>query len=154
VEYEACDSMYRAMGNHQFFRAGFIPEVVRVGLDRIPPEYANPEEIVPAIRELMTRRALEKGDGNLWEQHIHYVHKDLFAPADFPSSRHSFTVWAAKSGAHLLAAEGGRGYEQYYKVVRLELGVPVEYIIPYDDDDYPSDVAYFEGPNVKGPHQD
>jgi len=101
--------MYRAMGNHHFFRAGFIPEVVRAGLDRIPPEHADPEEIAPAICELMSRRALEKGDGNLWEQHIHYVHKDLFAPADFLSMRHSFTAWAAKSGAHLLAAEGGRG---------------------------------------------
>jgi len=88
VEYEACDSMYRAMGNHHFFRAGFIPEVVRAGLDRIPPEHADPEEIAPAIRELMSRRALEKGDGNRWEQHIRYVHKDLFAPADFPSMRH------------------------------------------------------------------
>jgi len=154
VEYEACDSMYRAMGNHHFFRAGFIPEVVRAGLDRIPPEHADPEEIAPAIRELMSRRALEKGDGNRWEQHIHYMHKDLFAPADFPSMRHSFTVWAAKRGAHLVAAEGGIGDEHYYKVVRLELGVPVEHRIPYDDYDLPSDAAYFESPNVQGPHQD
>jgi len=123
-------------------------------LDRIPPEYADPEEIAPAIRELMAQRALEKGDGNLWEQHIHYLHKDLFAPVDFPSLNHNFTVWAAKSGAQLSAAEGGRSYEQHYKAVSLELGVPVEYIIPYDDDDLPLDAAYFEGPNVEGPHQD
>jgi len=30
----------------------------------------------------------------------------------------------------------------------------MEHTIPYDDYDLPSDAAYFESPNVQGPHQD
>jgi len=99
------------MGNRHFLYTGFIPEVVRAGMDRIPLEDAHPEVVLPSISELMTRRAAERDDGNLWAKEFHYPHQDLFVPADFPSSNHAFTVWATKSGTHLMAAEWGKGYQ-------------------------------------------
>jgi len=111
MEYHCCDAMYRAMGNRHFLYTGFIPEVVRAGMDRIPLEDAHPEVVLPSISELMTRRAAERDDGNLWAKEFHYPHQDLFVPADFPSSNHAFTVWATKSGTHLMAAEWGKGYQ-------------------------------------------
>ena len=134
MEHHCCDAMYRAMGNRHFLYTGFIPEVVRAGMDRIPLGDANPEVVLPSISELMARRAAERGDGNLWAKEIHYPHQDLFIPADFPSSSHIFTVWAIKSGTHLMAAEWGKGYQHWYKVVLLEHGVPVENTIPYDSE--------------------
>jgi len=74
----------------------------------------------------------EKGDGNLWQKEIHYPHKDLFIPANFPSSDHNFTVWAIESGTHLMAAKWGKSYQHQYKVVFLEHGVSVENTMPYD----------------------
>jgi len=134
IEYHCCDAMYRAMGNRHFLYTGFIPEVVRAGMDRIPSSIADPEVVLPSVSELMARRAAERGDGNLWAKEIHYPHQDLFTPADFPSSSHKFTVWAIKSGTHLMAAEWGKGYQHRYKVVLLEYGVPVENIVPYDSE--------------------
>jgi len=93
MEYHCCDAMYRAIGNCHFLYTGFIPEVVRAGMDRIPSEDAHPEVVLPTTRELMARRAAERGDGNLWAKEFHYPHQDLFVPADFPSSNHAFTVW-------------------------------------------------------------
>jgi len=78
----------------------------------------------------MARRASETGDGNLWAKEIHYPHKDIFIPTDFPSSNHRFTVWAIKSGTHLMAAKWGKGYQHRYKVVLLEHGVSVENTVP------------------------
>jgi len=134
MECHCCDAMYRAMGNRHFLYTGFIPEVARAGMDRIPSGDANPEVVLPSISELMARRAGERGDGNLWAKEIHYPHQDLFIPADFSSSSHIFTVWAIKSGTHLMAAEWGKGYQHRYKVVLLEHGVPVENTIPYDSE--------------------
>jgi len=122
------------MGNRHFLYTGFIPEVVRAGMDRIPSRDADPEVVLPSTSELMARRAAEKGDGNLWAREIHYPKQDLFIPADFPSSSHIFTVWAIKNGTHLMAAECGKGYQHWYKVVLLEHGVPVENTIPYDSE--------------------
>jgi len=134
MEYHCCDAMYRAMGNRHFLYTGFIPEVVCAGMDWIPLGDAHPEVVLPSTRELMARRAAEPGDGNLWAKEFHYPHQDLFIPADFPSSNHAFTVWATKSGTHLMAAEWGKGYQHRYKAVILEYGVPVERSIPYDSE--------------------
>jgi len=82
----------------------------------------------------MARRAAERDDGNLWTKEIHYPHEDLFIPADFLSSNHRFTVWSIKSGTHLMAAEWGKGYQHWYKVVLLEHGVPVENTMLYDSE--------------------
>jgi len=134
MEYHCCDAMYRAMGNRHFLYAGFIPEVVRAGMDRIPLGDAHPEVVLPSISELMAQRAAERGDGNLWAKEFHYPHQDLFIPDNFPSSNHAFTVWATKSGTHLMAAEWGKGYHHRYKAVILEYGVPVVRSIPYDSE--------------------
>jgi len=82
----------------------------------------------------MAQWAAEKGAGNLWKKEFHYLHKDLFIPANFPSSDHRFAVWAIKSGTHLMAAEWGKGYQHCYKVVLLEHGVSVEHTMPYDSE--------------------
>jgi len=134
MEYHCCDAMYRAMGNRHFLYTGFIPEVVHAGMDWISSEDAHPEVVLPSIRELMARRAAERGDGNLWAKEFHYPLQDLFVPANFPSSNHAFTVWAIKNGTHLMAAEWGKGYQHRYKVALLEYGVPVENSIPYDSE--------------------
>jgi len=97
------------MGNRHFLFTGFIPEVVRAGMDWIPLGYADPEVVLPSISELMAWRAVERGNSNLWSKEIHYPHQDLFIPADYLSSSHIFTVWAIKSGTHLMAAEWGKG---------------------------------------------
>jgi len=151
VEYYCCDAMYRAMGNRHFLHTGFIPEVVRAGMDLIPSGDAIPEVVLPSISALMARRAAERGDGNLWAKVIHYPRKDLFIPADFSSSSHIFTVWAIKSGAHLMAAKWGKGYQHRYKVVLLEHGVPVENTIPYNserEDTCPMVNAYLGPPGL------
>ena len=151
MEYDCCDAMYRAMGNRHFLRSGFIPEVVRAGLDQITSEHANPAVVLPTIRELMARRAAEKGNGNLQNKDIHYPHKDLFAPADFPSSNYNFTVWAIKKGTHLMAAEWGKSSQHRYKVVLWEHGVPVENTMPYDskgEDPCPTVNAYLAPPGL------
>jgi len=103
-------------------------------MDRIPSECADPEVVLSFTSDLMARRAAGKGDGNLWAKEFHYPHQDLFIPANFPSCNHVFTVWATQSGTHLMAAEWGKGYQHWYKVVLLEHGVPVEHSIPYDSE--------------------
>jgi len=64
MENHCCNVMYRAMGNQHFLHTGFVPEVVRAGLDLIPSDYAHPSVVLPSISELMARRAAEKGYGN------------------------------------------------------------------------------------------
>jgi len=143
--------MYRAMGNRHSLHTGFIPEVVRAGMDLIPSGYADPEAVLPSTRELMARRAAEKGNCNLWATEIHYPHKDLFIPADFPSSDHGFTIWAIKSGTHLMATKWGKGYQHHYKVVFLEYGVPAQNTIPCDsegEDLCPTVNAYLASPGL------
>ena len=107
--------------------------MVRAGLDLIPHPYADPAVKKPSTSTLMAMRAASKGDGNLWAKDIHYPHKDLFVPADFPTSDHRYTVWALKNGNHLMAAEWGNQHQYVYKVVLLEEGFTVENIIVDDD---------------------